>query len=82
MSAGNKFFQLNESFHHVVWMGDLNYKCVNVDSGTACELLRQRRERELLVSGIPAPRSLHRRFAHPDLIVTGLVRRAYVRPAS
>eukprot|EP00742_Colponemidia_sp_Colp-10_P004786 GILJ01005106.1.p1 GENE.GILJ01005106.1~~GILJ01005106.1.p1 ORF type:complete len:859 (-),score=93.67 GILJ01005106.1:299-2875(-) len=27
---GNRFFQLNEQFHHIVWMGDLNYRCFGI----------------------------------------------------
>jgi hypothetical protein len=24
---GNSFYNLTEQFHHVVWLGDLNYRC-------------------------------------------------------
>jgi len=33
---GGRGFGLNESFHHIVWMGDLNTHCKGVSSADAC----------------------------------------------
>ncbi len=36
---GDPNFQLNEQFHHVVWMGDLNYRCSGISGETAKEII-------------------------------------------
>jgi len=38
---GNAFFQLNEQFHHVVFMGDFNYRCEGVSGDDAVALIRR-----------------------------------------
>ena len=46
---GGRGFGLNESFHHVVWMGDLNTHCTGVSAGDALELIRTGRHLQLLL---------------------------------
>jgi hypothetical protein len=41
---GNEFFQLTQSFHHVIWLGDLNYRCTDVTAAEALALIRSGRE--------------------------------------
>lgn len=41
---GNEFFQLTESFHHVIWLGDLNYRCSDVTPSEALAMIRGGRE--------------------------------------
>lgn len=36
---GNEFFHLNESFHHVVFMGDFNYRCSGISGKEALALI-------------------------------------------
>ena len=36
---GGRGYGLNESFHHVVWMGDLNYHCVGVSGDEAVKMI-------------------------------------------
>ncbi|KAA0155852.1 hypothetical protein FNF29_01272 [Cafeteria roenbergensis] len=38
---GNSFFQLNEQFHHVVFMGDFNYRCERIGGEEALALIRR-----------------------------------------
>lgn len=38
---GNSFFQLNEQFHHVVFMGDYNYRCERISGDDALALIRR-----------------------------------------
>ena len=37
---GNPFFQITEQFHHVVWMGDLNYRCSDIAAEDALACIR------------------------------------------
>jgi hypothetical protein len=46
---GGRGFGLNEEFHHVVWMGDLNFHCKNIGAKDALALIRQGRHMELLM---------------------------------
>lgn len=46
-ALGHPFFQLNESFHHVVWMGDYNYKLRNVQLSHAVRMLADGKQRAL-----------------------------------
>jgi hypothetical protein len=39
--VGNSFFQLNEQFHHVVFMGDYNYRCERISGDDALALIRR-----------------------------------------
>ena len=34
-SLGNEFFQMTEQFHHVVFMGDTNYRCSGLTTDEA-----------------------------------------------
>ena len=36
---GDPNFHLNEQFHHVIWMGDLNYRCSGVGGVEAQNML-------------------------------------------
>ena len=47
---GGRGFGLNESFHHIVWMGDLNTHCKGVSAADAVELIRTGRHLQLLLS--------------------------------
>lgn len=42
---GARGFQLNEQFHHVIWMGDLNYKCHTINAEQAMSLITEGRHR-------------------------------------
>ncbi|CAK4656002.1 hypothetical protein LEN26_009860 [Aphanomyces euteiches] len=44
---GNPHFDLTEQFHHIVWMGDLNYRIVKMDATEVLDLLRENRIQEL-----------------------------------
>jgi hypothetical protein len=46
---GGRGFSLNEEFHHVIWMGDLNFHVVDISAGDALAALRQGRHMELLL---------------------------------
>ena len=46
---GGRGFALNEEFHHIVWMGDLNYHCKDVTGADALALIRQGRHMQLLL---------------------------------
>jgi len=46
---GNEFFHLNESFHHVVFMGDFNYRCSGITGKEAVRMIAD-------------PRALHGRM--------------------
>jgi hypothetical protein len=39
--VGNSFFQLNEQNHHVVFMGDFNYRCENISGDDCVALIRR-----------------------------------------
>ncbi|OQR89963.1 hypothetical protein THRCLA_09497 [Thraustotheca clavata] len=44
---GHPSFDLTEQFHHVVWMGDLNYRIVNMESNEVLRLLTANKIDEL-----------------------------------
>ena len=44
---GLKDFELTEQFRHIVWMGDLNYRLVDVDAETVLSRIALGRRREL-----------------------------------
>lgn len=44
---GGRGFQLNEQFHHVVWMGDMNYKCHTISANEAVTMLETGRRAEM-----------------------------------
>ena len=46
---GGRGFQLNEQFHHIVWMGDLGYKTHTLKADQAVRLVSQGRHREMMV---------------------------------
>lgn len=46
---GGRGFQLNEQFHHVVWMGDLGYKTASISAEQALGLVTQGRHKEMLL---------------------------------
>lgn len=46
---GGRGFGLNESFHHVIWMGDLNVHCKGVSAADAVALIRTGRHMQLLM---------------------------------
>lgn len=46
---GGRGFQLTEEFHHVVWMGDLNYHCSKCSAEEAAAMLRTGRVADLLL---------------------------------
>jgi inositol polyphosphate 5-phosphatase INPP5B/F len=46
---GGRGFQLNEEFHAVVWMGDMNYHNVDISGKDALALIRQGKCRQLLL---------------------------------
>ena len=46
---GGRGFGLNESFHHVVWMGDLNVHCKGVSAADAISLIRQGKHLQMLL---------------------------------
>jgi hypothetical protein len=46
---GGRGFQLTEEFHHIVWMGDLNYHCKDVSAEEAAAMIRQGRVADLLM---------------------------------
>jgi endonuclease/exonuclease/phosphatase family metal-dependent hydrolase len=37
---GNEYFQLNGQFHHIVWMGDLNYRLAGLEADTCVTMLQ------------------------------------------
>lgn len=45
---GARGYGLNESFHHVVWLGDLNYHCKGVSAEEAKQYLSQGEQLTLL----------------------------------
>ena len=45
---GGRGFGLNESFHHIVWMGDLNTHVKGLSSEEATSMIAQGRTMELL----------------------------------
>jgi hypothetical protein len=47
---GLKDFELTDQFRHVVWMGDLNYRLVDVDAETVLSRIALGRRRELFES--------------------------------
>ena len=47
---GSRGFGLNESFHHIVWVGDLNTHCKGVSAADAVELIRTGRHLQLLLA--------------------------------
>lgn len=46
---GGRGFALNEEFHHIVWMGDLNYHCKDISGADALALIRQGKHMQLLL---------------------------------
>ena len=44
---GNEFFQLNSQFHHVLWIGDMNYRLLNIEMPDAVKMLREGKQAEL-----------------------------------
>ncbi|KAJ0403364.1 hypothetical protein P43SY_007115 [Pythium insidiosum] len=44
---GNPNFDLTEQFHHVVWMGDLNYRIVMLDPDIVLHMIEEGRNAEL-----------------------------------
>lgn len=46
---GGRGFHMTEEFHHVVWMGDLNYHCAGCSAEDAAACLRQGRVADLLL---------------------------------
>ncbi|KAA0152003.1 hypothetical protein FNF27_05252 [Cafeteria roenbergensis] len=46
---GGRGFHMTEEFHHVVWMGDLNYHCAGCSAEEAAACLRQGRVADLLL---------------------------------
>lgn len=37
---GNEYFQLNGQFHHIVWMGDLNYRLAGLEADTCVAMMQ------------------------------------------
>jgi hypothetical protein len=46
---GGRGFGLNESFHHIIWMGDLNVHCSGISAADALNLIRTGRHMQLLL---------------------------------
>jgi len=46
---GGRGFGLNESFHHIIWMGDLNTHCAGISAADAVALIRSGRHMQLLL---------------------------------
>ena len=46
---GGRGFGLNESFHHVVWLGDLNVHCKGLSAADAVSLIRQGKHIQMLL---------------------------------
>jgi endonuclease/exonuclease/phosphatase family metal-dependent hydrolase len=46
---GGRGFGLNEEFHHVVWMGDLNYHCKGVTAREALAMISSGNHMQLLL---------------------------------
>ena len=46
---GGRGFHMTEEFHHVVWMGDLNYHCAGCSAEEAAAHIRQGRVADLLL---------------------------------
>jgi len=46
-TLGNKFFQLNSQFHHILWMGDMNYRLMDIEIDKAVSLLSAGNFKEL-----------------------------------
>lgn len=46
---GGRGFGLNEEFHHIVWMGDLNYHCTGVTAEEVATMIKQGRLEDLLM---------------------------------
>ncbi|TMW65849.1 hypothetical protein Poli38472_003614 [Pythium oligandrum] len=44
---GHQSFDLTEQFHHVVWMGDMNYRIVHLDPDIVLHMLEEGRNAEL-----------------------------------
>jgi hypothetical protein len=49
VKLGGRGFGLNESFHHVIWMGDLNYHVKGVNAADAISAIRFGRHNDLLL---------------------------------
>ena len=47
-SLGNEFFQLTEQFHHVVYMGDTNYRCSGLSTEEALLYISSRQHMTML----------------------------------
>jgi hypothetical protein len=46
---GGRGFGLNESFHHIVWMGDLNVHCKGLSATDATSLIKQGKHLQMLM---------------------------------
>jgi len=46
---GGRGFCLNESFHHIVWMGDLNVHCKGLSASDATSLIKQGKHLQMLM---------------------------------
>lgn len=69
-SMGHNCFELLEQFHHVVWMGDLNYRIHTLDGYTVLHMLGEDRNEELhdKFDGLLADREngVFRNFIEPN----------------
>lgn len=46
---GGRGFGLNETFHHIIWVGDLNYHCKGVSAREALSLISTGNHMQLLL---------------------------------
>ena len=42
-TLGNEYFQLNGQFHHVIWMGDMNYRLTGLELPQCTQMLKEGR---------------------------------------
>ena len=53
---GNSFFQLNSQFHHIIWMGDMNFRMSGLEIEDASAQLQAGKFEELhAANGARAP---------------------------